>query len=698
MAALSSLLSAFSPALLSFPKDRLGLSLPSPLTPKPMESSENHTRDLPPPPAGETPTPAPTGTEGTRFQNHVPSGTYFGLARSHLNSWGIVLTTFVIQTSQNMQPDYNEASMLLLFKILKATTSNGSQLVSIPSSPTNFFFPSCSDEWTNSLWFMSLTLSLVTALITILVKQWLHQYIAIISDSSTHDHARIQHLRWRLQERRDRQERQESLFSFPKMFPTLKEIEHGYIQQHAMMTDVQSLVWLYSSTSNVSVHQSLLQAISGMTPDTMKCLPDKYISIFVVSLCQQITSTTSLALSSGTDINGKFNEKFTMALCSLCSKSSEEASVAFLEILQSPHRSSLMLHPAVWKTLFDTIISSPVLSHSALQLELEFMKILAKSTTPTSEREDPTTIDNLTDEIRRYMCDKLLACWGYDWSQSPNNIHLGIMFSLMPWIHQRLLNSSHALDQKEVMETALTIIKGIFSVFWGITHLTTLEEVLNYITRLFSLLSSEFETSGVDADVDIFACGISMAFITAQSQWIECFSTGGRAYEIEGKIIEIGVDRFINITLLLIDRHHEHILYAWVEGKAWDFKTYVWGKYVEGLIQWVSGQEFCCWTFLKRVLAIVVIRELQTRIASRYCGGSLPEYDYEVHMEVEQLPWLLDIYSPSLSSDRESNPLEYSKIIGHPKFQEFLNAGQLSQEACRTDVEGNGSEVVLLQI
>ncbi|KAK0222941.1 hypothetical protein EDD85DRAFT_249911 [Armillaria nabsnona] len=162
-----------------------------------MDSSEkpSHTGDPPHPPAG---------------------GTIFGLNRSQLHSWGVgaprdykaryppdphgqgmssnariwsiyldeaadfdanmlaecrdtidvllvfaglfsaVLTTFVVQTSQSMQPDYNEASMLLLFEILKATASNGSQ-ITIPSSPTDFFSPSRSDEWTNSLWFVSLT-------------------------------------------------------------------------------------------------------------------------------------------------------------------------------------------------------------------------------------------------------------------------------------------------------------------------------------------------------------------------------------------------------------------------------------------------------------------------------------------------------------------------------------------------------------
>ncbi|PBK88550.1 hypothetical protein ARMGADRAFT_937131, partial [Armillaria gallica] len=106
-----------------------------------------------------------------------------------------VLTTFVVQTSQNMQPNYNQASTFLLFEILKAMASNGSQ-IPIHSSPTAFFSPSRSDEWLNSLWFMSLALSLITALVAVLVKQWLHQYVAIVSDSSPRDRARIRHLRY----------------------------------------------------------------------------------------------------------------------------------------------------------------------------------------------------------------------------------------------------------------------------------------------------------------------------------------------------------------------------------------------------------------------------------------------------------------------------------------------------------------------
>ncbi|SJK99405.1 uncharacterized protein ARMOST_02703 [Armillaria ostoyae] len=432
------------------------IELPSPLTLKPIDSPENHTGDPPHPPAGEIRAPAAAVAEGARSQNNVPSGTFFGLNRSQLHSWGIgatprnykaryppdphgkemsdiarirsiyldqaadfdanmlaewqdtidvllvfaslfsaVLTTFVVQTSQNMQPDFNEASMLLLFEILKATTLNGSK-ISIPSSPTDFFSPDHSDEWMNSLWFVSLTLSLITALVAILVKQWLHQYVAIVSDSSACNRARIRHMwyaglqtwqvpmiigllpvllhvslalffaglaififslgmkvAWlisiigaatymayvialilplihpycpykvpltlyihhlyalfqygneddhtRLEWAGQELNTQDDSNPFSSKFPTLKEIEDKHIQQYDKMVDVQSLIWLHSSTSDASVHQSVLQAISGMRFDTLKYLPDKYVEDFLRSLHEQIEHIKSLVLSPGAD-------------------------------------------------------------------------------------------------------------------------------------------------------------------------------------------------------------------------------------------------------------------------------------------------------------------------------------------------------------------------------------------------------------
>ena len=61
--------------------------------------------------------------------------------------------------------------------------ANGSSVNDVPSSEnsTSLFAPSSADIWLNSLWFFSLTLSLLTAFLGVLAKQWLYQYMAVTS-------------------------------------------------------------------------------------------------------------------------------------------------------------------------------------------------------------------------------------------------------------------------------------------------------------------------------------------------------------------------------------------------------------------------------------------------------------------------------------------------------------------------------------
>ncbi len=529
-----------------------------------------------------------------------------------------------------MQPDYNQASTLLLFEILKVITSNGSQS-SIPSSPTAFSSPTRSDEWVNSLWFVSLTFSLITALVAVLVKQWLHQYIAIVSDSSARDRARIRHLRyaglqtWQVPmiigllpvllhvslalffaglvvfmfslgmkvawlvsiigaatyiayvialilplihphcpykvpltiyihrlyqfvnnkliphiqycilfmqhhpstrvfghnsriylsgywEKRD-------IISQRLKCPTLKEIEHSHVRKCGADVDAQSLQWLHSSTSNVSVHQSVLQAFSGMTSNTLEYLSDQYRSMFTAPLLERMTHTAQLApspdverelelyyrayvllcpdhwLGLATNVDGLAdrysNEQLKMVLYSMTS--SEKATTVLLGILQGPRRSSLTLHPAVWKTLIDAAISRAPdrPGRCGQELELELMKIVASVLT-TSESGDVTTINNPTDEMRKHILDKLLACWGYKRTQIPeafsSSVHLRAVFSLIHRIQQRLIISVYGSDRKQVIETSVAIIEWV-------DHLTACafsrEEVSTVADKLYSLLSSE---------------------------------------------------------------------------------------------------------------------------------------------------------------------------------------------------------------
>ncbi|KAK0493146.1 hypothetical protein EDD18DRAFT_1045538, partial [Armillaria luteobubalina] len=97
-----------------------------------------------------------------------------------------VVTTFVAQTSQSLQADYAQVSASLLFEVvlIQRAITNGSSLDNVPVStlnPYTKFTPATTDVWVNGLWFTSLSFSLATALVAVLVKQWLHHYIDLPS-------------------------------------------------------------------------------------------------------------------------------------------------------------------------------------------------------------------------------------------------------------------------------------------------------------------------------------------------------------------------------------------------------------------------------------------------------------------------------------------------------------------------------------
>ncbi|SJL04929.1 uncharacterized protein ARMOST_08300 [Armillaria ostoyae] len=97
-----------------------------------------------------------------------------------------VVTTFVAQTYQNLQANYTAMSASLLFELVlvQRAIANGSTVNSITPSPLNpsiLFVPTITDVWVNGLWFTSLFLSLTAALVAVLVKQWLHHYVALPS-------------------------------------------------------------------------------------------------------------------------------------------------------------------------------------------------------------------------------------------------------------------------------------------------------------------------------------------------------------------------------------------------------------------------------------------------------------------------------------------------------------------------------------
>ncbi|KIK55321.1 hypothetical protein GYMLUDRAFT_841952, partial [Collybiopsis luxurians FD-317 M1] len=99
-----------------------------------------------------------------------------------------VVTTFVVSTAGSLQPDYSQITATLLAEQVQLIRAAGNQTaidnVSFSAVNLESISPSRNDLWINGLFFTSLSLSLVTALLSVLVKQWLQAYSSISSGNA----------------------------------------------------------------------------------------------------------------------------------------------------------------------------------------------------------------------------------------------------------------------------------------------------------------------------------------------------------------------------------------------------------------------------------------------------------------------------------------------------------------------------------
>ena len=94
------------------------------------------------------------------------------------------LTAFLVESYKNLQPNTSDIMVALMQQNLAQTSSYtlssgflNSTITFQPSNPASFR-PTTNAVWVNTLWFLSLALTLVSASFTILVKQWLREYLA----------------------------------------------------------------------------------------------------------------------------------------------------------------------------------------------------------------------------------------------------------------------------------------------------------------------------------------------------------------------------------------------------------------------------------------------------------------------------------------------------------------------------------------
>ncbi|KAJ3976650.1 hypothetical protein EV361DRAFT_816327, partial [Lentinula raphanica] len=122
--------------------------------------------------------------EATAFDNDMIGelGDSLDILLVFAGLFSAVVTTFVAQTSQALSTDYGSLSASYLGEIstILRASRNSSTVSQIPTTDTTFS-PDVGDIWVNGLWFTSLTIALSVALFAVLAKQWLRQYMSIVT-------------------------------------------------------------------------------------------------------------------------------------------------------------------------------------------------------------------------------------------------------------------------------------------------------------------------------------------------------------------------------------------------------------------------------------------------------------------------------------------------------------------------------------
>jgi len=119
----------------------------------------------------------------------VPLRTFTSSPKTGLFSASVA--AFVAVSVQDLKPSSQDISAFYLANIYQIL--NGSQIVIPPSlSDPSTFSPSTSAVWVNSLWFLSLLISLTCALLATLLQQWARRYMKVTQTRySPHKRARI---------------------------------------------------------------------------------------------------------------------------------------------------------------------------------------------------------------------------------------------------------------------------------------------------------------------------------------------------------------------------------------------------------------------------------------------------------------------------------------------------------------------------
>ncbi|KAI0265870.1 hypothetical protein BC834DRAFT_824307, partial [Gloeopeniophorella convolvens] len=106
------------------------------------------------------------------------------------------VATFLVTSIQNLQLNSQDASAFYLAQLYKLNADPNTSITIPPSlSDPSTFSPPVSAVWVNTLWSISLVLSLTCALLATLLQQWARRYLRITQPRySPHKRARVREL------------------------------------------------------------------------------------------------------------------------------------------------------------------------------------------------------------------------------------------------------------------------------------------------------------------------------------------------------------------------------------------------------------------------------------------------------------------------------------------------------------------------
>ncbi|TFL00899.1 hypothetical protein BDV98DRAFT_494336, partial [Pterulicium gracile] len=114
--------------------------------------------------------------------------------------FSVIVSTLVSQASTALQPDYGRMTSALLMELVEVhrALATGTNTIDVARSTLTLASPSSTsspDRWVSGMWFVSLTVSLSTALLSVLVKQWIQAFVSPVSGPPL-TQARIRHFRY----------------------------------------------------------------------------------------------------------------------------------------------------------------------------------------------------------------------------------------------------------------------------------------------------------------------------------------------------------------------------------------------------------------------------------------------------------------------------------------------------------------------